>query len=130
MNTILFVGEHPKTYDVRWHTHEHWEFVYCTSGKGAFRFENGKVVTDSNNHGGILGGISSGMPIEFRVAIKPTPSIAKEQRSVDLASGENCTLQVRGRHDPCIVPRAVPCVEAAAAVAVFDAYLVNKTLQI
>lgn len=95
-----------------------------------FRFENGKVVTDSNNHGGILGGISSGMPIEFRVAIKPTPSIAMEQRSVDLASGENCTLQVRGRHDPCIVPRAVPCVEAAAAVAVFDAYLENKTLQI
>lgn len=95
-----------------------------------FRFENGKLVTDSNNHGGILGGISSGMPIEFRVAIKPTPSIAKEQRSVDLASGENCMLQVRGRHDPCIVPRAVPCVEAAAAVAVFDAYLENKTLQI
>ena len=95
-----------------------------------FRFENGKLVTDSNNHGGILGGISSGMPIEFRVAIKPTPSIAMEQRSVDLASGENCTLQVRGRHDPCIVPRAVPCVEAAAAVAVFDAYLENKTLQI
>jgi len=95
-----------------------------------FRFENGKVVTDSNNHGGILGGISSGMPIEFRVAIKPTPSIAKEQRSVDLATGASCTLQVRGRHDPCIVPRAVPCVEAAAAVAVFDAYLENKTLQI
>ena len=95
-----------------------------------FRFENGKVVTDSNNHGGILGGISSGMPIEFRVAIKPTPSIAKEQRSVDLATGVNCTLQVRGRHDPCIVPRAVPCVEAAAAVAVFDAYLENKMLQI
>ena len=95
-----------------------------------FRFENGKVVTDSNNHGGILGGISSGMPIEFRVAIKPTPSIAKEQRSVDLATGANCTLQVRGRHDPCIVPRAVPCVEAAAAVAVFDAYLENKMLQI
>ena len=95
-----------------------------------FRFENGKVVTDSNNHGGILGGISSGMPIEFRVAIKPTPSIAMEQRSVDLATGANCTLQVRGRHDPCIVLRAVPCVEAAAAVAVFDAYLENKTLQI
>ena len=92
--------------------------------------ENGKVFTESNNHGGILGGISSGMPIEFRVAIKPTPSIAIEQRTVDLASGENCTLQIRGRHDPCIVPRAVPCVEAAAAVAVFDAYLESKILQI
>lgn len=95
-----------------------------------FRVENGKVFTESNNHGGILGGISSGMPIEFRVAIKPTPSIAIEQRTVDLASGENCTLQIRGRHDPCIVPRAVPCVEAAAAVAVFDAYLESKILQI
>lgn len=95
-----------------------------------FRIVNGRTVTEGNNHGGILGGISSGMPIEFRVAIKPTPSIMREQQSVDLATMEETVLQVRGRHDPCIVPRAVPCIEAAAAVAVFDAYLENKSLQI
>ena len=94
-----------------------------------FRLENGKVITDGNNHGGILGGISSGMPIEFRVAIKPTPSIAKTQRSVDMSTGNETELQVRGRHDPCIVPRALPCVEAAAAVAVYDAFLENRMLQ-
>ena len=88
-----------------------------------FCMKDGKVLTEGNNHGGILGGISSGMPIEFRVAFKPTPSIAKEQRSVDMKSGENTTLSITGRHDPCIVLRAVPCVEAAAAVAIYDAIL-------
>ena len=95
-----------------------------------FKLDDGKVLTEGNNHGGILGGISSGMPVVFRVAIKPTPSIARAQRSVDLSSGTETELLVRGRHDPCIVPRALPCVEAAAAVAVYDAYLENKTLQI
>ena len=94
-----------------------------------FAIENGRVVTEGNNHGGILGGISSGMPINFRVAIKPTPSIAKQQRSVDMQKMEPCELRVQGRHDPCIVPRAVPCVEAAAAVAVYDAYLENKLME-
>ena len=95
-----------------------------------FRVEDGRVVTEGNDHGGILGGISSGMPIDFRVAIKPTPSIMLAQKSVDLESMEETQLQIRGRHDPCIVPRAVPCVEAAAAVAVLDAYLENKSLQL
>ncbi|MBP1588513.1 MAG: chorismate synthase [Clostridia bacterium] len=85
--------------------------------------ENGKVVTETNNCGGILGGISNGMPIVFRVAIKPTPSIAKPQKSVDLKTGEQVILKVPGRHDPCIVPRAVPVIEAAAAIAVYDAIL-------
>ena len=89
----------------------------------AFIIKDGKIVTETNNHGGILGGISSGMPIIFRVAFKPTPSIGKEQRSVSLSKMENTTLVIHGRHDPCIVQRAAVCVEAAAAVAVADMLL-------
>ena len=85
-----------------------------------FYFDGGYVKTRTNNHGGILGGISSGMPIVFRVAVKPTPSISIEQDSISYAKGETVKLAVRGRHDPCIVPRAVPCVEAAAAIAIYD----------
>lgn len=81
---------------------------------------NGSIQTKTNNHGGILGGISSGMPIIFRCAFKPTPSIAREQQTVNLATGETEALVIGGRHDPCIVQRAVPCVEAAAAVAIAD----------
>ena len=84
---------------------------------------DGKVVPLTNHAGGILGGISTGAPVVFRVAFKPTPSIAKEQDSVDLEKMEPAKLAVKGRHDPCVVLRAVPCVEAAAAVAVFDAVL-------
>ncbi len=81
-----------------------------------FCIKDGNIVTTTNNHGGILGGISSGMPIIFRAAFKPTPSIAKEQKSVSLSKKENTTLVINGRHDPCIVKRAVVCVEAAAAI--------------
>jgi chorismate synthase len=82
--------------------------------------KDGGVATKTNNSGGILGGISSGMPIIFRAAFKPTPSIAKEQDSVNLGAMENTKLSVRGRHDPCIVPRAVSVTEAMAAIAVYD----------
>ena len=83
----------------------------------------GEVRTKTNHHGGILGGITSGMPLIFRAAVKPTPSIALEQDSVSLSAGEDQKLTIHGRHDPCIVPRAVPVMEAAAAAAIYDAYL-------
>ena len=84
---------------------------------------DGKVAPLTNHAGGILGGISTGAPVVFRVAFKPTPSIAKEQDSVDLGKMKSAKLVVKGRHDPCVVLRAIPCVEAAAAIAVFDAIL-------
>lgn len=80
----------------------------------------GHVKTKTNNHGGILGGISSGMPITLNVAIKPTPSIAKPQATVDYSNMSNEVLEIKGRHDPCIVPRAVPCVEAAVSLAILS----------
>ena len=95
----------------------------------AFSVENGRIITDSNHCGGILGGITNGMPLIFRAAVKPTPSLARPQQSVDLKTGEIVPLTVTGRHDPCIVPRAVPCLEAAAAIAVYDALLARRKEQ-
>ncbi len=89
----------------------------------AFCLREGRVATETNRAGGILGGITDGMPLSFRAALKPTPSIARKQKSVDLERMEETELAVSGRHDPCIVPRAVPCVEAAAALAAADALL-------
>lgn len=85
--------------------------------------ESRQVKTRTNHCGGILGGITNGMPILFRVGIKPTASIGKEQDTIDLSRQENAKLVVKGRHDPCIVPRAVPVVEAAAAAATLDLLL-------
>jgi len=90
-----------------------------------FDVEAGRVVTATNHAGGILGGITNGMPVTFRVVVKPTASIAKSQRSVDLETMKSTEVVVTGRHDPCIVPRAVPVVENAAAMAVFDLMLVG-----
>jgi len=85
-----------------------------------FIVENNKVRTVTNHHGGVLGGITSGMPLVLRVAFKPTPSIAMDQQSVNLTTLEPEILQVAGRHDPCIVLRAVPVVEAAIAIGLLD----------
>lgn len=84
----------------------------------SFVVKDGKIMTETNHNGGINGGISNGMPIVLSVAIKPTPSIGKLQNTADISKMENTTLEIKGRHDPCIVKRAVPCIEAGVAVAI------------
>ena len=86
----------------------------------AMYFAGEKVLTKTNNNGGILGGITNGMPVIFKVAIKPTSSILKTQNTVNINTGENTVLEVNGRHDPCIVQRALPVVEAATAIGILD----------
>jgi chorismate synthase len=99
----------------------------------AYAIRGGKIVTLTNNAGGVLGGMASGMPILVRAAVKPTSSISKEQKTVDLSKMEETLIRVRGRHDPCIVPKAVPVIESAVAVVLADhmlrAGIIPKVLQ-
>ena len=91
----------------------------------AFVSDGQRVSTKTNHCGGILGGITNGMPVIFEVSLKPTPSIARSQETLNIATGDTSLLEIKGRHDPCIVPRAVAVVEAAAAIAIFDLILGN-----
>ncbi len=102
---------------------------YGSTNNDAFVEENGQIRTATNHCGGVLGGITNGMPVIFNVSIKPTPSISLPQQTVDLQTGTETMLQIHGRHDPCIVPRAVPVVEATAAIAIFDMILGNTQTQ-
>jgi chorismate synthase len=86
----------------------------------AYILRGGKIATQTDNMGGVQGGLSTGMPILMRIAIKPTPSIGKEQKTVNLSTMQDATLAIKGRHDPCVVPKAVPAVEAAVAITLVD----------
>ena len=97
--------------------------MYGSENNDTFYYDGDTVRTRSNNCGGILGGMTDGMPLIFRCAIKPTPSIGLEQDTIDLSTKQNTRISIEGRHDPCIVPRAVPVIEAMCSIAVFDALL-------
>lgn len=86
----------------------------------AFRMAEGRIVTETNHSGGVNGGVTNGMPVIFRCVIRPTPSIAQKQQTISLKTGENAEIEIHGRHDPCILPRAVPVIEAMAAIAILD----------
>lgn len=94
--------------------------LYGSEANDEYYYEDNKVKTKSNNNGGVLGGITNGMPIVFKVAIKPTASILKEQDTIDIRNKTNVKFKVEGRHDPCIVQRAVPVIEAVTAIGILD----------
>ncbi len=102
--------------------------LFGSENNDEFVIDNGEIKTATNNHGGILGGISSGMPIIFRAAFKPTPSISRPQNSVDFKTLTAEELIIKGRHDPCVVPRAVPCIEAAMNIALVSALMEHPNI--
>ena len=91
-----------------------------STANDAFRSDNGRVYTATNNNGGINGGITNGMPVVFSCAVKPTPSIYKEQATIDMSTNENSPLQIQGRHDPAIIHRARVVVDSVAALVICD----------
>jgi chorismate synthase len=102
--------------------------TYGSVGNDVFKKKNDKIITSTNNHGGILGGISSGMPIIIRCAVKPTSSIQKKQVTVS-SSGDKIKLAVKGRHDPCLLPRFIPIAEAMVAITLADHYLRMRNIK-
>lgn len=102
--------------------------LFGSENNDEFYVQDEKILTKTNNHGGILGGISSGMPIIFRAAFKPTPSISQPQKTVDFKEKRDTELVIKGRHDPCVVPRAVPCVESAMNIALLSALIENPKI--
>ena len=97
--------------------------LHGSENNDPFAVEDSKIVTTANRAGGILGGITTGMPVTLRVAVKPTPSISRPQQTVSLSAMEDTELVIRGRHDPCIAHRAVPVVEAVTATVILDLLL-------
>lgn len=102
--------------------------LFGSENNDSFEINDGKPVTVTNNHGGILGGISSGMPVIFRAAFKPTPSISRPQKSFDFKNMTEQELVIKGRHDPCVVPRAVPCIESAMNIALVSALMEHPNI--
>lgn len=100
--------------------------LFGSENNDPYTVKNGAVEPATNHAGGILGGISTGLPIMLKAAFKPTPSIAKEQQSASFSRHSTEALRVQGRHDPCLVPRAVPVVEAVTALVILDVVLGNK----
>jgi chorismate synthase len=94
--------------------------MYGSKANDEYYMDSDKVRTYSNNNGGILGGLTDGMPLIFRTAFKPTPSIARKQKTIDIKNGVNTVIEIQGRHDPCIVPRAVSVVESVSSIALLD----------
>lgn len=100
--------------------------LFGSEANDAFRIKNNSVITKNNYNGGILGGITNGMPIICKVAIKPTSSIRKTQDTINILTMKNTKLTIKGRHDPCIVQRAIPVIESAVAITLFNSYLEDK----
>ena len=103
--------------------------LFGSENNDLYTMKKGKIVTKTNNSGGILGGISNGMPITMRVAFKPVSSIAQKQSTVDIKNKTEAMLQVKGRHDPCVVPRAAPVVDALVALTIADHALITGAIK-
>jgi len=103
--------------------------LHGSENNDLYTIKRGKIITKTNNSGGILGGISNGMPITMKIAFKPASSIAQKQSTVDIKTKKETTLQVKGRHDPCVVPRAPPVVDALVALTIADHALISGIIK-